>query len=86
MLYLDPHEAQPAVALDTTDFQSYHTRLLKWMSVDKLDPSLLIAVLVRDKQEMARIQEYLGKQPSAVSVQPTRQRFDLDAVDDFAVD
>ncbi|RMZ84373.1 hypothetical protein DV738_g581, partial [Chaetothyriales sp. CBS 135597] len=54
-LYLDPHETRPALAYraDPSDYtreelDSFHTRRLRGLRIQEMDPSMLIGFLIRD--------------------------------------
>ena len=56
--YLDPHQTRPAVPYheDDSDYthediESYHTRRLRRLHLNDMDPSMLIAFLIRDKED-----------------------------------
>ena len=71
-LYLDPHETRPALpfhanAMDYTpeELESCHTRRLRGLRINEMDPSMLIGFLIRDESDWedwkARIKEVKGK-------------------------
>lgn len=54
--YLDPHQTQPALPFkkdgkgySKEDLDSYHTRRLRRLHIKDMDPSMLIAFLIRDE-------------------------------------
>ena len=54
--YLDPHHTRPAVPYheDNNDYtiddiESYHTKRLRRLHISDMDPSMLIAFLIRDE-------------------------------------
>ncbi|KAI9830267.1 MAG: hypothetical protein M1819_005794 [Sarea resinae] len=56
--YLDPHQTQPALPLrenlsdyTTEEVNSYHTRRLRRIHIREMDPSMLIAFLIRDEED-----------------------------------
>uniref|UniRef100_A0A914X332 Cysteine protease n=1 Tax=Plectus sambesii TaxID=2011161 RepID=A0A914X332_9BILA len=53
LLYLDPHECQPAVDLDEdeSDDSSYHCPFLLHMPFDRVDPSLALGFLCMNESE-----------------------------------
>ncbi|KAE8449925.1 Cysteine protease atg4 [Mollisiaceae sp. DMI_Dod_QoI] len=70
--YLDPHQTRPALPLPTDvegysqeDIDSCHTRRLRRIHVKEMDPSMLIAFLVRDENDWKdwrrAVQEVQGK-------------------------
>ncbi|KAK2628888.1 hypothetical protein QTJ16_001991 [Diplocarpon rosae] len=70
--YLDPHQTRPALPLPDNvedyspeDIDSCHTRRLRRVHVKEMDPSMLIAFLIRDendwKQWRRAVQEVQGK-------------------------
>jgi cysteine protease ATG4 len=70
--YLDPHQTQPALPLhedanDYTDEEigSCHTRRLRRINVEEMDPSMLIGFLIRDEVDWHRwresVREFPGK-------------------------
>jgi cysteine protease ATG4 len=73
LFYLDPHHPRPALPLHQ-DLESYtpaeidscHTRRLRRMHLKEMDPSMLIAFLVKDRDDwidwLSRIDEVLGPQ------------------------
>ncbi|RMZ79596.1 hypothetical protein DV737_g3299, partial [Chaetothyriales sp. CBS 132003] len=57
-LYLDPHETRPALAhysnpSDYTreELDSFHTRRLRGLRIQEMDPSMLIGFLIRDEDD-----------------------------------
>ncbi|KAI9680769.1 MAG: Cysteine protease atg4 [Caeruleum heppii] len=70
--YLDPHQTRNALPLHLNpngytekDVSSCHTRRLRRLHVEEMDPSMLLAFLVRDQQDWAawrqRISSLSGK-------------------------
>ncbi|KAF8849615.1 putative cysteine protease atg4 [Acephala macrosclerotiorum] len=70
--YLDPHQTRPALPLPTNveaysqeDIDSCHTRRLRRIHVKEMDPSMLIAFLIRDEKDWKdwrrAVQEVQGK-------------------------
>lgn len=70
--YLDPHHTRPAVLYrDRVDehtqeqMQSFHTRRLRRLHIQEMDPSMLIGFLIRDQQDWKnwrrRVMEVPGK-------------------------
>jgi cysteine protease ATG4 len=70
--YLDPHTTRPALPLPTDlesysqeDIDSCHTRRLQRIGVKEMDPSMLIAFLIRDEKDWLiwkkGVQEVQGK-------------------------
>jgi cysteine protease ATG4 len=70
--YLDPHQTRPALPLpkDPRDYKqedidSCHTRRLRRIHVKEMDPSMLIAFLIRDENDWKAwrraVQEVQGK-------------------------
>ncbi|CAG8971402.1 hypothetical protein HYALB_00006952 [Hymenoscyphus albidus] len=58
LFYLDPHQTRPALPLpedpekySQEDIDSCHTRKLKRIHVSEMDPSMLIAFLIRDESD-----------------------------------
>lgn len=56
--YLDPHHTRPALPLhgrpeaySTEDIDSCHTRRLRRLHIKDMDPSMLIAFLIRDEED-----------------------------------
>ena len=56
--YLDPHHTRPALRLPSNpldisdeDVESYHTRRLRMLDIKEMDPSMLIAFLIRDEED-----------------------------------
>jgi cysteine protease ATG4 len=56
--YLDPHQTRPALplpddsgSLTQEDIDSCHTRRLRRIHVGEMDPSMLIAFLIRDEND-----------------------------------
>ncbi|KAJ1694457.1 hypothetical protein LUZ63_011155 [Rhynchospora breviuscula] len=54
-LYLDPHEVQPAVDIESdnleADTSSYHCSTVRHIPLDQIDPSLAIGFYCRDKDD-----------------------------------
>ncbi|KAK6582611.1 hypothetical protein PZA11_005019 [Diplocarpon coronariae] len=83
--YLDPHQTRPALPLpddvenySPEDIDSCHTRRLRRVHVKEMDPSMLIAFLIRDendwKQWRREVQEVQGKAVIHVAdKEPTQQ-------------
>lgn len=70
--YLDPHQTRPALPLPSNlddytqeDIDSCHTRRLRRIHVKEMDPSMLIAFLIRDENDWKAwrqsMQEVQGK-------------------------
>ena len=70
--YLDPHQARPALPLHFNldeytedEVNSCHTRRLRRIHVKEMDPSMLIAFLIRDEDDFTKwrrsVQEVQGK-------------------------
>ena len=58
LFYLDPHQTRPAFPLverveeyTEEDIESCHTRRLRRINVREMDPSMLIAFLIRDETD-----------------------------------
>ncbi|KAJ7961980.1 Cysteine protease [Quillaja saponaria] len=55
VLYLDPHEVQPAVNISKDDLEantsSYHCNVIRHIPLDSIDPSLAIGFYCRDKDD-----------------------------------
>ncbi|KAK4964404.1 Cysteine protease atg4 [Elasticomyces elasticus] len=53
LFYLDPHHTRPAIPLDpsTDDIASCHTRRLRRIHVKEMDPSMLLAFLIRSEED-----------------------------------
>lgn len=55
VLYLDPHDVQPAVKMTSpdvdTDTSSYHCGLVRRMALEAVDPSLALGFYCRDRME-----------------------------------
>jgi cysteine protease ATG4 len=56
--YLDPHQTRPALPLPAnvddyleTDVDSIHTRRVRRIHVKEMDPSMLIAFIIRDEED-----------------------------------
>ena len=65
--YLDPHDTRPALPFhkDPTDFtekeiDSCHTRRLRRLPLKEMDPSMLIAFLIRDEEDWKNWRRALG--------------------------
>lgn len=68
--YLDPHQARPALPLhedvnnySTEDMDSCHTRRLRRLHISGMDPSMLIAFLIRDAADWRNWREALSNAP-----------------------
>ncbi|CZS92639.1 hypothetical protein WAI453_006634 [Rhynchosporium graminicola] len=70
--YLDPHQTRPALPLPAKvedysqeDIESCHTRRLRRIHIKEMDPSMLIAFLIRDEKDWREwrqsVQEVQGK-------------------------
>jgi cysteine protease ATG4 len=70
--YLDPHQTRPALPLPSKlhdyaqeDIDSCHTRRLRRIHVKEMDPSMLLAFLIRDENDWKdwrrAVQEVEGK-------------------------
>jgi hypothetical protein len=61
LLYLDPHTVHDAVDMDQPEYDTctYHTDQLLHMHVDDVDPSLALALLVRDTNDLAECVDQL---------------------------
>lgn len=70
--YLDPHQTRPALPLPDSvdnfsaeDIDSCHTRRLRRIHIKEMDPSMLIAFLIRDENDWKEwrqsVQEVQGK-------------------------
>ncbi|KAI9749905.1 MAG: Cysteine protease atg4 [Chaenotheca gracillima] len=54
IFYLDPHQTRPALpssSLTAEDISSCHTRRLRRLHIREMDPSMLIAFLIRDEAD-----------------------------------
>ncbi|KAK2747275.1 Cysteine protease atg4 [Myotisia sp. PD_48] len=71
--YLDPHHTRPAVPYSTgpddykeEDVNTYHTRRLRRIPIQEMDPSMLIGFLIRDEHDWKdwknRVRTQPGKQ------------------------
>lgn len=71
--YLDPHTTRPAVPysidgrlLSKTEISTYHTRRLRRIHIQDMDPSMLIGFLVRNEDDWedwkGRVGSVVGKQ------------------------
>ena len=56
--YFDPHHPRPALAFhedsskySMEDISSYHTRRLRRLNINDMDPSMLIAFLIKDEAD-----------------------------------
>ena len=51
--YLDPHSTRPALPLDPSpeDIASCHTRRVRRVGMEEMDPSMLLGFLVRTREE-----------------------------------
>lgn len=70
LFYLDPHQTRPALPFhenpsDYTedDVNSCHTRRLRRLNIDDVDPSMLIAFLFRDEGEWHSWRRSVGEAP-----------------------
>ncbi|KAI9891588.1 MAG: Cysteine protease atg4 [Vezdaea aestivalis] len=73
LFYLDPHHTRPSVAttngpdnrnmLSEEDVQTYHTRRLRRIQLDEMDPSMLIGFLIRDEADWKSWKELARKAP-----------------------
>ncbi|KAF2835838.1 peptidase family C54 [Patellaria atrata CBS 101060] len=68
--YLDPHHTRPLLPLHTNpesytreDIDSCHTRRLRRVHVSELDPSMLIAFLIRDEDDWRAWRKEIEKEP-----------------------
>lgn len=66
--YLDPHHTRPALPMrekaenyTIDDVNSCHTRRLRRIPIDEMDPSMLIAFLIRDEDDWRAWREAIGK-------------------------
>lgn len=56
LLYNDPHEPRQALSITDSEPQvraSLHSRLLRWLPIADLDPSMLVAVYLKDGNDYA---------------------------------
>ncbi len=65
--YLDPHHTRPALPLlgnvddySAEDIASCHTRRLRRIHVQEMDPSMLIAFLIRDAEDWKAWRQSVG--------------------------
>ncbi len=66
--YLDPHQTRPALPLhedpsaySADDISSVHTRRLRRLDLTEMDPSMLIAFLIRDEADWASWRQQLSR-------------------------
>ncbi|KJK67656.1 Peptidase family C54 [Aspergillus parasiticus SU-1] len=73
LFYLDPHTTRPALPysidgrlLSKTEISTYHTRRLRRIHIQDMDPSMLIGFLVKDEDDWedwkGRVGSVMGKQ------------------------
>jgi cysteine protease ATG4 len=80
LLYLDPHISKPSLPVKNvylaSEFSSYHSNSAKRISIDKLDPSLLVGFYCKDENDYLEILDFVlqkqGQYPifSAIEKKP----------------
>lgn len=75
MLYLDPHHTRPALLPDKETHQlsqaaiaTCHTRRLRRLPIEQMDPSMLIGFLLRDEQDFQAWREAMSRVPGKTIV------------------
>lgn len=65
--YLDPHQTRPALPLrlDASNYtveeiDSCHTRRLRRLPIEEMDPSMLIGFLIKDKEDWRKWRKNIG--------------------------
>lgn len=64
-IYMDPHVCRPALTEEGLDVESCYTRRLRMLRVQDMDPSMMLAFLIRDEEEWRGwrrgVREVVGK-------------------------
>ena len=81
LIYLDPHHPRPALPLHQdldsytpADIDSCHTRRLRRIHLQEMDPSMLIAFLVKDHDDWIDWRTRIEEVISAVSPERTKAK------------
>lgn len=82
LFYLDPHYPRPSFAAEVpTDFtidnvNSFHTNKIRRLHLNEMDPSMLVGILVRDREDWVNWKESVAQSPVKRIVQISKEPFE----------